>query len=319
MVNLMVNGLRHTPVGSHVRIELDESPKGDDGVIRLRVRDNGPGIPADALPHLFERFFRVRGEQASGADGFGLGLPLVHEVIERHRGRIDVESSSAGTCFLLELRAGRSHLQPGDIATASLSDRRQAAMLSALAGADAEQQPLEPQREVDAAQDARQVLVVDDNAELRRLLRSYLQPEFRVLEADDGARALEQVSRTLPDLIITDVMMPVMDGYELCRTLRDDPETSFIPLLMLTAKAGLDYRVEGLEGGADAYLSKPFDRREFMANVHALLAARERLRRYYLHKNISAEGTEGPPDGAEEEPENRSGHVEICHPAAQRD
>jgi len=282
LVNLMVNGLRHTPPGSCVVVELEAPRLPDTHAIRLAVRDDGPGIPPDALPHLFERFFRVRGEHASGSDGFGLGLPLVREVVERHGGRVEVESTSAGTRFCVQLRAGCAHLSEADLATGTLPPRYQASLLSAL-GDDAERDEpaADTPPDLDSATDAKLVLVVDDNPELRRLLRSYLQPEFQVQEADNGASALRLVAQTLPDLIITDVMMPVMDGHEFCRALRASPDTDFIPLLMLTAKAGLEHRIEGLEGGADAYLAKPFDRRELMATVHGLFATRQRLRFHY--------------------------------------
>ncbi len=301
LVNLMVNALRHTDPGSQVAVELDSPHTSDAQGIALRVRDNGKGIPADALPHLFERFFRVRGEHASGSDGFGLGLPLVREVVERHGGHVNVESSPNGTCFTVQLREGRAHLADEDIASAPLAPRQQASLLSAL---DTEvsqvwQADSDATAELDPSSNAKLVLVADDNPELRRLLRSYLQPEFRVQEADSGASALECVSQILPDLIITDVMMPVMDGHELCRTLRASIDTDFIPLLMLTAKAGLEHRIEGLEGGADAYLGKPFDRRELMATVGALIKSQHRLRELYLGQ---AKALDQPPDTAQVSP-----------------
>jgi signal transduction histidine kinase/DNA-binding NarL/FixJ family response regulator len=289
LINLMVNGLRHTPAGSSVDVELDLP--GTDGKIALRVRDNGTGIPADALPHLFERFFRVRGEHASGADGFGLGLPLVREVIERHGGSVDVESSNDGTCFTLQLKSGRAHLAEADIGSAPAEPRRQASLLSLPDAPIAVESLVEP---VESEDDQRRVvLVVDDNPDLRRLVRSYLAPLYRVREADSGASALAAVREQLPDLIVSDVMMPVMDGFELCRTLRAKPETDFIPILLLTAKSGLDYRIEGLQGGADAYLAKPFDRRELVATVNGLIANRQRLQVHYLQ----AGGESGRRDG----------------------
>lgn len=277
LINLMVNGLRHTPAGSRVEVALLAA---DAGAVVLEVRDNGPGIPADALPHLFERFYRVRGEHASGAEGFGLGLPLVREVIERHGGQVDVQSAGTGTCFTLRLRRGREHLSEADIAISPQEPRRQPSLLSLLDQPDAIQ-PGPPQEAVED-ESRRLVLVVDDNAELRRLVRSYLSPRYRVAEADTGASALEATAAELPDLIISDVMMPIMDGYGLCKALRGNPDTDFIPILLLTAKAGLEHRIEGLEGGADAYLAKPFDRRELVATIDGLIANRQRLRRHYL-------------------------------------
>jgi signal transduction histidine kinase/CheY-like chemotaxis protein/AraC-like DNA-binding protein len=293
LINLMVNGLKHTAAGSTVAVELDAP--GADGRIELRVRDNGSGIPADALPHLFERFFRVRGEHASGADGFGLGLPLVREVIERHGGSVEVHSSDAGTCFTLRLRRGRAHLAEADIASTPIEPKRQASLLALPEVPVVAEALVEPAESED--DQWRLVLVVDDNADLRRLVRSYLAPLYRVGEADTGASGLAAVAEQMPDLIVSDVMMPVMDGFELCRALRAKPETDFIPILLLTAKAGLDYRIEGLEGGADAFLAKPFDRRELVATVNGLIASRQRLQVHYLQGGgESGRRDDGPPE-----------------------
>jgi YesN/AraC family two-component response regulator len=152
-------------------------------------------------------------------------------------------------------------------------------------GRDAGHDPLPAERQED---ERKRILIVDDNVELRRLLRSYLDAEFSIAEAEHGAAALEQVRTSLPDLILSDLMMPVMDGHQLCQALRADPETDFIPLLILTAKAGLEHRIDGLDRGADAYLAKPFDRRELLATVHALLRTQLRLRDHYLAQSSRA-------------------------------
>lgn len=304
LVNLMVNGLKHTPAGSQVTITLHTLDDSSEHGIVVKVVDNGSGIPADALPHLFERFFRVGGEHASSAEGFGLGLPLVREVVERHGGRVEVASSSAGTCFTLKLRAGAAHLAPADLAEGPEPARRQPSFLS-LAQTDAQtaedQLPL-PAAAENAADEQPLVLVIDDNAELRRLVRSYLQPRYRVIEFDAADLALAQLAELLPDLIVSDVMMPRMDGFEFCKALRASPDTSFMPVLLLTAKSGLDYRVEGLEGGANAYLAKPFDRRELQATVQALMSGQQRLRDHYLKRAPSAQAEDLQPASPVEPP-----------------
>lgn len=306
LVNLMVNGLKHTAAGTQVTVTLDTLDDGSDHGIVVQVRDNGDGIPADALPHLFERFFRVGGEHASSADGFGLGLPLVREVVERHGGAVEVASSSAGTCFTLKLRSGAAHLSAADLAQGPAPARRQPSFLSTVQtetdAADDQLLSIEvtsddatPVAET-VAEDQPLVLVIDDNAELRRLVRSYLEPTYRVREFDAADSALAELAKLLPDLIVSDVMMPRMDGFEFVKALRANSEISFIPVLLLTAKSGLDYRVEGLEGGADAYLSKPFDRREFQATVQALMAGQQRLRDHYLQQAPATAAPESPPE-----------------------
>ncbi|MGE4072470.1 MAG: ATP-binding protein [Lysobacterales bacterium] len=303
LVNLMVNGLKHTPAGSRVTVSLSAINDDSEHGIVVQVRDNGPGIPADALPHLFERFFRVGGEHASSADGFGLGLPLVREVVERHGGRVEVASSEAGTCFTLKLRTGFAHLSAADLADGPEPERQLPSFLSL---AQAAPEPAgDPAPTLTTAEEDRPlVLVVDDNAELRRLLRSYLQPRFRVREFDAADHALVELAELLPDLIVSDVMMPRMDGFEFCKALRANPDTSFIPVLLLTAKSGLDYRVEGLQGGANAYLAKPFDRRELLATVESLLASQQRLRDHYLRQ---LPGSLPPEPEVEEVPELAAG------------
>jgi signal transduction histidine kinase/DNA-binding response OmpR family regulator len=316
LVNLMVNGLKHTPAGSEVVVALEMIDDASEYAVVVRVRDNGSGIPADALPHLFERFFRVGGEHASAADGFGLGLPLVREVVERHGGLVEVSSSAAGTCFTLKLRLGSEHLTAGDLATGTEPAQRQPSYLS-LAQADTETADDEPLTTASADEDRPLLLVIDDNAELRRLVRSYLEPRYRVMEFEAADLALVGLAELLPDLIISDVMMPRMDGFEFCKALRASAETSFIPVLLLTAKSGLDHRIEGLEGGADAYLAKPFDRRELQATVQALMAGQRRLRDHYLTlvPSVPVENSQSSPSFAPPAETLSKSTADVCEPS----
>jgi signal transduction histidine kinase/ligand-binding sensor domain-containing protein/AraC-like DNA-binding protein len=284
LINLVANALKHTPVGTTVEVHVASSVPAEP--VALIVRDDGPGIPADDLPRLFERFFRGRAETNAAAAGFGLGLALVKEVVERHGGRTEVTSDGHGTTFTVHLRRGCEHLLPADLSGSGSTDEA-----SSHQGWDVDGGPLDEPTSCDAentegvaayddatGEDRTTVLVVDDNAEVRRLLRRQLQGSYRVLEAAGGGPALAMLARELPDLVLSDVMMPGLDGYELCHAIRGNPETDFIPVVLLTAKAAVESRIEGLRGGADAYLAKPFDANELLATIDGLIATRRRLR-----------------------------------------
>lgn len=282
LINLVANAIKYTPEGSEVQVSLCDDEGGNDAIV-LAVRDNGPGIPDSDLPHLFERFYRGSDSGQSAEGGFGLGLALVHEVVERHGGRIDVATGVQGTTFSVHLQRGRDHLRAEDLAAFDGAG----APLQSPELAQAYDSSLLHKRETFTAgeragresdDDRTTILVVDDNAELRRLVRRQFDDEYRVLEAADGAQALAMLSERLPDLVLSDIMMPGLDGHELCRAIRANPETDFIPVVLLTAKASADSRIEGLQDGADAYLAKPFNSGVLRATVANLIASRQRLR-----------------------------------------
>jgi CheY-like chemotaxis protein len=228
------------------------------------VEDTGPGIPAQDLPRIFERFYR--GEQAGGeVPGTGIGLALVQEYVHLHGGEVRAENRpGGGTRFTVRLRTAAP--VPG----ASIVET----------GGESEQPDPEPDVSVEEPDGSGRpmVLVVDDHTDMRAYLRKHLAPHFQVLEASAGDRGLELVRDELPDLVVSDVMMSGLDGHTLCRVLKSDPETDFIPVILLTAKADPTDRLAGLEGGADDYLTKPFDPAELLARARNLLRLREGLR-----------------------------------------
>ena len=282
VINLVANAIKHTPPGSSIEISVEAA----GSEVLLAVRDDGPGIPAAELPKLFERFYRARGASQDDGGGFGLGLALVREVVERHGGAIDVASSAAGTTFSVRLRSGRAHIADEDCAPYDRDGMPQRMPELVDAGATEDWAPSGPagapvNGEDSTESDRTTVLVVDDNADLRRLVRRQLAGKYRVLEAADSEEALAALAVQLPDLVLTDVMMPGLDGYALCRAIRADPAIDFIPVVLLTAKASVDARVEGLDEGADAYLAKPFDAKVLRATIAGLIASRRRLRDRY--------------------------------------
>jgi len=294
LINLLSNAFKFTPPGGTVRLSLATEPPADDpeeapATAVIEVRDNGPGIASEHLPHLFERFYRVRGQ--SSRKGTGIGLSLARELAELHGGAIDVSSEEGfGSVFAFRLPLGRAHLSPEQIddapahfelsAAASVDSQGSPLVLAdsngdrpETADATSRETPGDPSNE-----DATTVLVIDDSADIRTYLRAHLEPRYRVLEAADGLRGLETVREQLPDLVISDLLMPGLNGIELCEAMKADPELDFIPVLLLTANASLESRVEGLGTGADDYLTKPFSMPELTARVDNLIESRSRLR-----------------------------------------
>ena len=304
VANLLSNAFKFTPEGGTVRVTLETMP--DEGEPRgaavIRVRDSGPGIPADVRARLFERFYQVEHTHAALQAGTGIGLSLAKELTELHGGRIAVESAvGSGSTFTVALPLGRDHLRDEQIAEADPPLRPAHPGLTALA-LDA---PDDPRPDEPASDDRTTVLVADDNADIRAYVRSHLEaeragrPGYRVLEAADGAEALAVAREALPDLVVSDVMMPGLDGFELVRALRADRDTDFIPLLLLTAKATVDERIEGLEEGADDYLTKPFDAGELRARVDNLIASRRKLKERFINDASMRAMPEPSGDGAD--------------------
>jgi PAS domain S-box-containing protein len=290
VLNLLSNALKFTFAG-----EIAISARRDGDVMRLEVRDTGIGIPREELPRVFDRFHRVEGATGRTHEGTGIGLALVQELVKLHGGTIEVESEpGVGSTFTARIPLGSAHLPADRVRAARRAGRTdagaQAFVEEALrwlpgssdvpeSGIDLDIQSGSPP--IPTATEGALVLVADDNADMRGYLKSLLEPRWRVQVAADGEQALELTRQELPDIVITDVMMPKLDGFGLLRRLRSDDVTRHIPIVMLSARAGDESRAEGLEAGADDYLVKPFSGRELIARVDANLrlarAARERV------------------------------------------
>ena len=286
--NLLSNAFKFTPAGGAVSIAVEA----DDHAARVTVRDTGPGIAAADLPHVFDRFYQAEGG-AGRPLGSGIGLALAHELAALHGGALTVESrrggAASGSAFTLELPLGTDHLAPEQ-----RDDRPwEPATVAAADGEDAAAPPTPP--DVGENDDVTTILVVDDQADIRAYVRRHLEGAgYRVVEAADGEDALAQVRRRLPDLVVSDVMMPRLDGLGLCRALRADPETDFVPVLLLTAKAAPEDRLDGLAEACDDYLTKPFEVRELVARVDNLIALRQRLRERFA-RGLWGDGADGHP------------------------
>lgn len=297
VLNLLSNALKSTFDGQIlIQVEHDET------YARLIVEDTGTGIPADQLPQLFERFRRIEGAKRRSHEGSGIGLALVKELVELHGGTITVESTvSIGTRFVIQIPFGQKHLSRGRILTESvnpvkLQDSVDAYVREALGwlpGQERLQQQIAPLASNDAPTGTFDVegrkpliLLVDDNADMRQYVLSLLGGRFDVVTAADGREALEKAESLHPDLVLTDVMMPEMDGFALLSSLRERQQFGLLPVIMLSARAGEESRIEGLDAGADDYLVKPFTARELIARVEAQLKL-TRVRRQAIEQKAS--------------------------------
>ena len=267
LLNLLSNALKFTFDGS---IRVDVRPV--HGAFELTVADTGAGIPGPELPRIFDRFHRIDGARARTHEGAGIGLALTHELVRLHGGTISVESKvGRGTRFTVRVPTGSQHLpadRVGGSPQARTVGRTSSLYVDEARRWRADATSNEPSAASRAARD--RVIVADDNADMRDYLRHLLH-EWDVTAVSNGLAALEHARRNPPQLIVTDVMMPGLDGFGLLRELRADARTRAVPVLMLSARAGEEARVSGLDAGADDYVVKPFGAQELVARVRSLL------------------------------------------------
>ena len=274
VLNLLSNALKFTFEGA-VSVALRRV----DDRVDLTVSDTGAGIPEDQLPRLFERFHRVEGTRSRTHEGSGIGLALVRDLVALHGGDIRAASRvGEGTTFTVTIPTGVAHLPKDRVGTRPASAKASLTVASAYVKEALRWLPDTPEpghAEVHAPPGAAYVLLADDNSDMRAYVARLLRPHWEVEVVADGAEALSAARRRRPDLVITDVMMPNLDGFGLLRELRADPTLRDVPLIMLSARAGEEARVEGVDAGADDYLVKPFSARELVARVRSLLQLAE--------------------------------------------
>ena len=283
VLNLLSNAFKFTFEG---RIEVSLRQSVD--VVELRISDTGIGIRPEEMPHLFERFHRVENARGRTHEGSGIGLALVHELVRLHGGKIVAESVvDRGTTLITRLPVGKRHLPPDQVSDEdrpfSPTIRASPFVEEALRWLPDDASTEEHYREqlsnyrvalatpAVSGKDRPGVIVVDDNADMRQYIARILSERYRVEAASDGEEALRLAGKSKPDLILTDVMMPRLDGFGLLRKIRADPALREVPVIVLSARAGEESRVEGMDSGADDYLVKPFSARELIARVEAHL------------------------------------------------
>ena len=291
VLNLLSNAFKHTFEGS-VSVVMREV----DGFARMTVRDTGTGVPAADVPHLFARFRRVEGARGRSQEGSGIGLALVQELVRLHGGTIRVDSTvDVGTTLTVDIP-----LAADGGGSQALAPRRQTRDGGFVQEALRWLPGPESRDDKDALRQAglaRPIVVVaDDNADLREYLRTLLSVDYHVITANDGREALAAVRAYAPVLVLSDVLMPVLDGFELLRELRSSSQTQSVPVILLSARAGEEGRLEGLRAGADDYILKPFSARELLARVTAVIGInayrREATRREVMLEREKADVVE---------------------------
>jgi signal transduction histidine kinase len=278
VLNLVSNAFKFTFEGQ-IAIRL----RAAEGHVELSVSDTGTGIPAHDLPKVFERFHRVEGSRGRSFEGSGIGLALVSELVKAHGGTVRVESVvGRGSTFVVSLPFGSGHLPKESVSLARTSKTGPLSTYPAEVATGFRLRSLDPESETplavnaaslppSEAHDDRRVLVADDNADMRAYIRRILEPHWQVEVVEDGQAALALALANPPDLVLSDVMMPVMDGVALLRALRADPRTAAVPVVLLSARAGEEAVLEGIETGADDYLVKPFSARELVTRIRTHL------------------------------------------------
>lgn len=270
--NIMSNALKYTPDGGCITTTLLHH----DHFYTLRIADTGKGIPTEELPHLFERFYQAKG----AIGGTGIGLSLVKAYIDMHRGSVHAESvEGKGTTFVIELPDSQPGYDPAKDTPAATQAEKGLVDDNYIATDTTAQEAAERitnAEDFDAERPL--VLIIDDNNSMRAYLRSILQDKYNVSEATNGEQGLEKARREVPKLVVCDVMMPVMDGLEFTKRLKEDTATSHIPVVLLTARSLSEQRKEGYDTGADSYITKPFSGQVLLSRIENLLRSRIMLR-----------------------------------------
>lgn len=302
--NLLINACKFTSPGGRITVSVSEvasfqerESNTSENMVEISVQDTGAGISKEEMEHIFDRFFLTENVNPKFPRGTGIGLALTKEIVELHHGSIDVHSQPGkGTEFVIRIPSGAKHLKPEEITTDAIispdgAKWREITSLEAktsdeyeeenMAGAEKDdvEFPKKPDKNMEKEVQKKQlILLVEDNENVRKFIRDPLEnSKYNVLEAENGENGVRIAREVIPDLIVSDIMMPGMDGYELCRILKKDINTSHIPIILLTAKASAESIVKGFDTGADDYVAKPFNTRILLARIQNLIELRRQF------------------------------------------
>jgi signal transduction histidine kinase/DNA-binding response OmpR family regulator len=295
--NLLSNAFKFTPDKGRIRVVLSpassipsegttesKDPSLPHRFIAINIEDSGIGIADNDLEHIFDRYYRVENQDSFVQTGSGIGLSLAKELTDLHRGQIKVTSRlGKGTSFTLYLPIGNDHLSEEEMVTRAEEKTGKDISLKQFALTDEHEyidryEPVQPQLD---RGERPLLMIVDDDPELRSFIKNNFNTDYIVIEAENGQEGFEMALKNNPDIIIIDIMMPVMDGIELTRKIKTDIKTSHIPIILLTAKADVESRIEGLDTGANAYIAKPFTTKLIEVQIHNILKNRDSLRKKF--------------------------------------
>jgi signal transduction histidine kinase/DNA-binding NarL/FixJ family response regulator len=276
LYNLLSNAFKFTPDEGEINCTVKISKSNE---LQISVKDTGSGIPPEMIEKIFDRFYQVEGIPQGQAGGTGIGLSLTRELIQIQHGQIKINSGTGeGSEFIVSIPLGHNHLKKDEFVLKDETDVSESFVTihAILPGKFAEREEKPDDDDDDSIKP--QILIVEDSEDVRSHIAEGLDDQYVLKMAENGQIGLEIGTETIPDLVITDLMMPEMDGVELCQKLKTDERTSHIPVIMLTAKASVENRLEGLETGADDYMTKPFNMDELRIRINNLIEQRKKLR-----------------------------------------
>lgn len=299
LYNILSNAFKYTPEGGKIQVEIQQT---GEGPVFLRVTDSGIGMNDDAVKRVFERFYQA--DNTLATSGTGIGMHLTHSIVELHGGRISVESSEGkGTSFCVTILPGCTHFSAEDLSAEDFSqqphipeknneeDPKEAKPILLPDAHTETSADISPAPAASAAPPPLTLLLVEDDEDMRRYIRQELEATYHIIEAANGQTGLIKARKFMPDLVVTDVMMPEMSGTELCRSLKKDAETCHIPVILLTAQGDMAHRIEGLETGADSYIPKPFNTRHLKIRIEKLIELRRSMKERFS-KSLNMEAQE---------------------------
>ena len=280
--NILSNAFKFTAELGKINISVDEN----NSIVEIKIADNGIGIPPEKIDKIFDRFYQVDGSHTRDQEGTGIGLALTKELVNLHKGKISVQSKEGeGSTFTIKIPMGKDHFKPEEISDIDEDEYPIPTFQEDVPTLDT---ALQNKFDNDFLMEEQKptLLVVEDNSDVRSFIKGILENDYKIYEAGNGEEGIKVSFAEIPDLIISDLMMPKMDGIEMCSKLKSDERTSHIPIIMLTAKATDREKIEGYETGADDYIIKPFNEQVLSARVKNLIEQRKKLKERFAKDGL---------------------------------